>query len=293
MGPRRRTLTDLPFGTAIAHQEDGQAMRLQDKVALVTGAGRGIGRAIALCLADEGADVAVNSLDEDVKRVADEIKVQGRKSLALVADVTDERQVNGIVQAMLDAFGRIDILVNNVGGHGPTHYQRTDEAFVHQSIAEWDEAFAINLRSAVMMCAAVAPHFIAQTSGKVLNVSSVAGVRAAPRNMAYGASKAGVISFTKTLAEELGEHGINVNCVCPGRIDTALYEEDEAQFVRLNPEAGGETPKQRLRAYQQAQFIKREVSAEDVGRAVAFLVSDDARSITGQTLTVNGGSRVD
>jgi NAD(P)-dependent dehydrogenase (short-subunit alcohol dehydrogenase family) len=269
-------------------------MRLEGKVAIVTGGGRGIGRGIVLCLAEEGADVVVNSLHKDTtERVAAEVRALGRKSLAIAADVTDEEKVTEIVHVTINTFGKIDILVNNVGGMGRVHFKRTSEAFVNQAVAEWDEAYEINLKSAVLMSRAVIPYFIEQKSGKILNVSSGAGKRASPRIMAYGATKAGVLSFTKSLAEEMGQYNINVNCICPGRIDTPLYEEDEAQFVRFNPDAGGMTPRERLLKYIESQPLKREVTVEDVGRAVVFLVSEDARSITGQSLSVNGGSRMD
>ena len=192
-------------------------MKLEDKVAIVTGAGKGIGRGIAHCLAREGADVVVNAFhQESAGKVADEVKALGRKSIALAADVTNKEQVQRVVKETLDAFGKIDILVNNFGAHTDAFNTRLDPTFVDQEEIEWDEDYQFNLKSQVLMCMEVVPHLIKQESGKIINISSTAGRGTDPAQMTYGVFKAGSLHFTRTLAADLAKHNINVNDVCPG-----------------------------------------------------------------------------
>ena len=199
-------------------------MKLDGKVAIVTGGGQGLGRGAVLCLAEEGADVAIVDINRDTaSKVADEVKALGRKSLAVVVDATDSKQVDQAVQKVIDTFGKIDILVNNVGGGGKSTWARTSLAFVDQEEAEWDETLTLNLKSHVLMCRAVVPYFLKQKSGKIVNISSIGGKTPSPTIMQYGAAKAAVIHFTKSLAMELAEQNINVNCVCPGVIFTPLW----------------------------------------------------------------------
>ena len=270
-------------------------MKLEGKVAIVNGGGQGIGRGIVLCLAEEGADVAVLDINKDTaNKVAGEVKALGRKSLAVVADAIDSKQVDQAVQNVLDTFGKIDILVNNVGGLGKTTWARNSLAFVDQQEVEWDEHFALILKTHVLMSRAVVPHFLKQKSGKIVNISSIGGKMPSPPLMVYGAAKASVIHFTKSLAMELAEQNINVNCVCPGIIWTPLWERGTAQFIRLIPEAKGMKP----REYFDKVLVppipqKREQTPEDMGRAVVFLVSEDAKNITGQSLNVDGGMVMD
>ncbi len=270
-------------------------MKLEGKVAIVTGGGAGIGRGIVLCLAEEGADVAVIDINRDTAtKVAAEVKALGRKSLAIEADLTDKKKVTQAVRDIINTFGKIDILVNNVGGLGKTHLARTSIRFIDQEEAEWDENYELNLKTTVLMNRAVAPYFIKQKSGKIVNIASVAGKINYPEIMAYSAAKASVISFTRTLAMELAEDNINVNCICPGAIYTAFAEARAAQFVRLHPDAKGMTPREYFnKFFLSGTPLKREVTPEDIGRAVVFLVSEDARIITGQSLNVDGGSRMD
>jgi len=276
-------------------------MKLEGKVAIVTAAGRGIGWGIALCLAEEGADVVVNALHkETAEKVADEVKALGRKSLAIEADATDGKKIAQLVQETINTFGKIDILVNNVGGHGEAYQARTSLRFVDVEEAEWDQDFAINLKSHVLMCRAVVPHFQKQQSGKIVNISSGAGYgfsRAGPGRlpevMVYGVAKAADIRFTRALAAELAEDNINVNCVCPGSVWSPRWEWEMTRAIQrqLIPEAKGMTPREYfLRSGSGFSPLKRRQTAEDIGHAVAFLVSEDARNITGQSLNVNGGS---
>lgn len=274
-------------------------MKLEGKVAIVTGAGRGIGRGIALCLAEEGADVAVNSLHEETaKKVAAEIEGLGRKSLTIVADVTESEKVVWVVEETISTFGKIDILVNNVGGAAKK--KEVGTGFLDPIEAEWDGSYEQNLRSAVLMCRAVIPHFIKQKSGKIVNISSIAGRYGFPHthvNASYGTMKAGVIRFSQSLACELGEHNINVNCVCPGVVYTDAFERGASRRIETRPEWKGLTPREWFLGMAEGRFpelgpvmpLRREQTPEDMGRAVVFLVSEDARNITGQALNVDGG----
>jgi len=266
-------------------------MKLKGKVAIVTGGGVGIGRGIVHCLAKEGADVAIVDINGgNARKVADEVKALGRKSLAVEADLTDSKKIAQVVQEIITTFSEIDILVNNVGGTGKTLLARTSLGFVDQKEAEWDESYELNLKTQVLMCRAVAPYFIKQKSGKIVNVASVAGIGPTPQLMAYAAAKAANISFTKSLAMKLAGNNINVNCICPGIVYTLLWEKLAAQFTRLVPEAKGMTPKEYFDNFLVPRVpLKRGQTVEDIGHAVVFLVSEEARNITGQTLTVDGG----
>ena len=272
-------------------------MKVEGKVAIVTGAGKGIGQGVVHCLANEGADIVVNALhEESAAKVADEVKALGRKSLAVAADVTKKEGADKLVKATMDAFGRIDILVNNFGAHTEAFFNRRDPKFIDQEIVEWDDDYVFNLKSQVLMCLAAVPIFIEQESGKIVNISSVAARMAIPSQMPYGAAKAGSIYFTRTLAVELGNHNINVNCVCPGGIYSGMMERGLQRAIDNNPEAKGMTPREFYEKNIQPNIaknartpIKRELVAEDVGHAVVFFASEEARNITGQSLTVDCG----
>ena len=270
-------------------------MKLEGKVAIVAGGGQGLGQGIVHCLAEEGADVAVIDINKDTaSKVAGEVKALGRKSLAVAIDATDSKQVNQAVQEILGNFGKIDILVNVVGGIGKTTWARDSLEFIDQAEIEWDETFALNLKSHVLMCLAVVPHFLKQQSGKIVNVSSIGGKLPAPKNMIYGAAKAADIYFTKALAMDLAEQNINVNCICPGVIYTPLWERGTAYYIRLIPQAKGLKPREYFDKFLVSSVPqKREQTPEDMGRAVVFLVSEDAKNITGQSLNVDGGRVMD
>lgn len=272
-------------------------MRLKGKVAIVTGAGKGIGLGIVRCLAKEGADVVINTLhQETAQKVADEVQGMGRKSLAIAADVTKREGAERIVKATTDAFGRIDILVNNFGAHTEAFYTRPNSKFTDQEIKEWDDDYEFNLKSQVLLCMAAVPVLIEQQSGKIINISSVAGKMPIPTQMPYGALKAGSIYFTRTLAVELGQYNINVNCICPGGIYSGMMERFLQRAIDSNPEAKGMTPRQFYEKSVQPNIaknarspLKRELLAEDVGWAVVFFASEESRNITGQSLTVDCG----
>jgi 3-oxoacyl-[acyl-carrier protein] reductase len=249
-------------------------MRFEGKVAVVTGAGQGIGRAIALSFAREGADVVVTDIVmETVKAVAQEIKTMGRRALAVKADVSKSKEVNEMIETGLREMGKIDILVNNAGGGA-----REKVAEFAQSKEEiWDMVIGRNLKGALNCTRAVINHMVQRGSGKVVNLGSGAGVSGSPKQVDYSAAKAGVIGFTKALAKEVGVHGINVNSVSPGVIRTAALEQ---------------LPKEMVDTLISRQVLKRLGEPQDIANAVMFLASDDASFITGQNLVVCGGARI-
>lgn len=242
--------------------------RLDAKVAIVTGAGRGIGRGIAERFAFEGARVVVANVHEESAR--ETAAVLGGESVGLRVDVTSKPSVAAMVRAVMDRFGRIDVLVNNAGWDSFQPFLESDES-------DWDKIIAINLYGTLHCCKAVLPVMVAQGYGKVVNIGSDAGRVGSSGEAVYSAAKGGIIAFTKTLAREMARYHINVNCVCPGPADTPLFDE-----------LGAENPKLR-EALEKAIPFRRLARPEDIARAVAFLASDEAAFITGQTLSVSGG----
>jgi 2-hydroxycyclohexanecarboxyl-CoA dehydrogenase len=238
---------------------------LEDKIAIVTGAGQGIGQAIARKLAAEGATVVVTDLDEaSAIQTADALT----GAVAIRADVSDRQAVQAMADRVVQQFGRVDVLVNNAGW---------DKAspFVDSDPADWDRAIAINLYGVLHTCKAVLPLMAARGGGAVVNLGSDAGRVGSSGEAVYSAAKGGVIAFTKSLAREMARHQIRVNCVCPGPTDTALF----ASF------AG---PKLR-EALTKAIPFRRLGQPADVANVVAFLASDEASFVTGQTVSVSGG----
>ena len=238
---------------------------LEDKIAIVTGAGQGIGQAIARKLAAEGATVAVTDLDEaSAIQTADALT----GAVAIHADVSDRQAVQAMADRVVQQFGRVDVLVNNAGW---------DKAspFVDSDPADWDRAIAINLYGVLHTCKAVLPLMAARGGGAVVNLGSDAGRVGSSGEAVYSAAKGGVIAFTKSLAREMARHQVRVNCVCPGPTDTALF----ASF------AG---PKLR-EALTKAIPFRRLGQPADVANVVAFLASDEASFVTGQTVSVSGG----
>jgi len=242
---------------------------LTGKVAIVTGGSRGIGRAVSLRLAREGADVAVVFAGnrEKAEAVVGEIQEMGRRSVAIQADVSQADQVDAMVKQVIEAFGRIDILVNNAG-------ITRDNLLLRLKEEDWDAVLSTNLKGVFLCTKAVTRQMMKQRFGRIINISSVVGLIGNPGQANYVAAKAGVIGLTKTAARELASRGITVNAIAPGFIETdmtaVLGEETREQML-------GQIP------------LGRFGSAEDVAGAVAFLASDDAAYITGQTLNVDGG----
>jgi 3-oxoacyl-[acyl-carrier protein] reductase len=249
----------------------GVAMRLKDKAILVTGAGRGIGRGISIRLAHDGAIVMLIDLDlQAIQNVRKEIENFGGKAEEFVADVTKLPEVNAMIRQVLEKYQKIDGLVNNAGGSA-----RARATLFHESTEEvWDYVINLNLKSVFVVTRAVINHMIEGRAGKIVNISSGTGISGQVKVADYSAAKAGVIGFTKALAREVGSYGINVNSVAPGFIGTEAtlsMTEDYKNSVKkeiLLPWLG--TP-------------------EDVASAVAFLCSEEAKYITGETLIVGGG----
>jgi NAD(P)-dependent dehydrogenase (short-subunit alcohol dehydrogenase family) len=258
--------------------------RLEGKVALVTGAGSGIGRGIALAFAKEGAKVAVNDEHGDeATAVADEVRAQGKEALAVKGDVSRNDDVEEMVGKTLAAFGRIDV----VGGEhvGTPLSDLTEE--------DWDRTYEVNLKAHFLTCRAVMPHMIEQKGGKIVNISSIAGKTGSPIIPHYSASKAGVVSFTQALARELAPHRINVNAVSPGLIWTPLWEKMAkvvAGKAQLPPEVGPRAVFDG--AVQQMILMKTEQTAEDIAMTVVFLASNESDQITGQAINVDGGAEL-
>ena len=279
-------------------------MKLSNKVAIVTAAGRGIGRSIALCLAEEGADVIVNSYSQDTTtRTAGEVQALGRRALAMPCDITKPDAITRVVQETLNTFGKIDILVNNVGA-GPKTWETSDAGPLSRWIDLWDNMYEQNLKAPVLMCEAVVPHFINQKNGKIVNIASIAGRVSLPQKFqerivpqSYSAMKAGLISYTQTLAERLGPHNINVNSICPGIVYTDDWENSSKRMVNDVPEFQGQDAREWFVGIAHGKYpdmfsptpLGREQTVEDIGRSVVYFVSDDGMNITGQTLNVDGG----
>jgi 2-hydroxycyclohexanecarboxyl-CoA dehydrogenase len=238
---------------------------LSDKIAIVTGGGQGIGRAIAEKLAAEGATVVVTDL---VERSAIQTAEGLPGAVALGVDVTDRQAVQAMADQVAQLFGRIDVLVNNAGWDKASPFTESEPA-------DWDRAIAVNLYGVLHTCKAVLPIMAAQGSGAVVNLGSDAGRVGSSGEAVYSAAKGGVIAFTKSLAREMARHQVRVNCVCPGPTDTALF----ASF------AG---PKLR-EALTRAIPFRRLGQPADVANVVAFLASDEASFVTGQTVSVSGG----
>ncbi len=273
-------------------------MNLSGRIAIVTGAGRGIGRGIALALAKEGADIVVAETDrlaspfnqyhntsiggyQSALKVVKEIESLGQRAMAVQCDVSKYEEVGGLVKKTLDRFGKIDILVNNAGviWRGP---------FTEFNEEAWDFVFDINVKGVFLCCKAVAPWMIKQRSGKIVNIASVAGKQASPRSAAYSASKFAVIGLTQSLAFELAPHNINVNAICPGIVDTQMWREvispEFAEIWRVSPEEAF------ARNVNERIPLGRPQTPEDIGNAVVFLCKSD--NITAQSINVCGGIRV-
>jgi NAD(P)-dependent dehydrogenase (short-subunit alcohol dehydrogenase family) len=244
---------------------------LKGKVALVTGAGSqiGFGKAIALALAKEGCDVIVNDIDlAGAKKTAAEIEKLGQKTLAIQADVTRGDAWDSMVKEAVAKFGGIDILVNNAGGCTPPR------PFLEMTDKDWEFDIDVNLRSTRNGTRALLPHMIESKGGKIINITSGAGIHGGMFTSGYAAAKAGIIGFSMGVAKEAAPHGININCVSPGVADTG--------FARNAPPG-------MIENFPKTLPIGRLTTTQDIANAVVFLVSDAASDIVGQVLVVSGG----
>ena len=297
-------------------------MKLEGKVAIVTGGGQGIGEGIACCLAEEGADVAIYDINHDaMQNVVEKITGLGRKALPVMADLTNNEQIIKSVRETAEFFGKIDILVNNVGGSSKAMRDKTMQDFVDTAgeeeqrppymlfgDEEWDETYKLNLKVHALMCNAVTPYLVKQRSGKIVNVASIGGRLPSPTEIAYAACKAGEISITWSVASALAPYNINVNCICPGLVYTPLWQEMADGYVKMINDTkakGGQLPARLaplmhidtegmtghdfFHEFMSQSPLGRPQSIEDMGRAVVFLVSEDSRNMTGQTLHIDGG----
>ena len=256
-------------------------MRLKDKLAIVTGAGAGMGKTIATRLCGEGACVVVADINEDaINTTLGELAAAGHKASGHKVDVSNRNQLKDMMTAIVEQYGQIDILVSNAGvtRHRP---------FLELNDEHWDAVLAVDLKGVFYCAQAAAPHMIKRRYGKILNISSISGTGASSHaaggsqagNANYASAKAGVIQLTKTLARELGPHGINVNSVAPG-------------FVLTPMTATSRSPKEveeHIEARKKMAVLNRPGKPEDIANAVLFLVSDEASFITGHTLYVDGG----
>ncbi len=247
-------------------------MEFQDRVTLVTGGASGIGRSICLALAREGARVAVADINlPGAERVAEEVRHNNREARALHLDVTDREHVARAVQDVVDAWGRVDVLINAAGWDRIVPFLESTEEL-------WDRIIGINFRGVLNTCHVVLPFMVRQGSGVVVNIASDAGRVGSSGEAVYSAAKGAVIAFTKALAREMARHNIRVNVVAPGLTDTPLLK----QIL----EAGNE---KLIEAIVRSTPLRRVARPEEVAEAVLFLASDRASFITGQTLSVSGG----
>jgi len=243
-------------------------MNLSARVAIVTGSGQGIGREIALTLAEHGASVVISDINATTaNEVAAEIVAKNGKSMAITADVTVQEEVASLVDQTVSSFSQIDILVNNAG-------IARDTLLMRMSSTDWDQVLATNLKGAFLCTQAVVRHMIRQRWGRIINIASVVGLIGNSGQANYAAAKAGLIGLTKTTARELAARGVTANAIAPGFIDTEmtrkLSDNAKQEFLRQIPLGYAGLPK-------------------DVADAVAFLASEEARYITGHVLNVDGG----
>ncbi|MBI4562455.1 MAG: 3-oxoacyl-ACP reductase FabG [Candidatus Rokubacteria bacterium] len=246
-------------------------MKLKDRVAIVTGSGSGIGRAIALAMVREGARIAVVDLNEvGAQETVKEIQKEGGQAHPYRADVTHRAQIEAMVADVVKRWGAVHILVNNAG------WDKV-EPFIKSTEETWDKVLGINLKGPIICTRAVLDEMIKNGYGKIVSIASDAGRVGSTGEAVYSAAKGGIVAFTKTIAREVARHRINVNCVCPGPTDTPLFATVAAENPKLSESLKRVIPWGRLGL------------PEDVAPVVVFLASDDAGFITGQTLSVSGG----
>jgi NAD(P)-dependent dehydrogenase (short-subunit alcohol dehydrogenase family) len=244
--------------------------RLEGRVAIVTGAGQGIGHGVALCLAQAGAwVVAADAVHARAAQTAADIRTLGGQALGVQTDVTQADSVSSLVYSTLTHFGKIDILVNNAG-------VVVVKPIAEQTEADWDRVLDVNLKGVFLCCHRVVQEMVKQRSGAIVNIASIAAFHYTVPHVPYAASKAGVVAITRDLAYEVARHGVRVNAIAPGPIETPMMSSALTQ--------------QQKEAYARSIPLNRLGQPQDIGNAVVFLASDDASFITGATLPVSGGT---
>ena len=249
--------------------------RLEDRVAIVTGGGHGIGKAYAVRLASEGAKIVTAELDEKAgQAVAQELNAAGHQAIAIRTDVADPDSVEKMAAAAVARFGRIDILVNNAAIFATIPMSRSP--FDQITIDEWDRMMSVNVKGAWLASKAVIPQMRQQAYGKIINISSSTSIKGSPSRIHYVTSKAAILGFTKTLANEVGKDNICVNCIAPG--STLSEESPDEGILKMRGEAAS------------VRALKRVQTPDDLTGAILFFASADSDFITGQTLVVDGGN---
>ena len=258
-------------------------MRLEDRIVMLTGGGRGIGRTICLTMAREGAHLAVIDLDvAAAEDTAAEIRALGRRAIALKADVTKKDQVQAIVARTVEEFGRIDVLFNNVGILAVV-------SVLEMSEETWDRVMTVNTRGVFLCSQAVLPIMIEQRRGKIINMASQAGKEGSALTSAYASSKHAIIGFTQSLAKEVGRYNITVNAVCPGSVDTDMLD---SIYFPLKAQLSGKSIEDYRDDFVRGIPMRRLARAEEIGYMAVFLASDEADYVTGSAMNVTGGSLV-
>jgi len=258
-----------------------QFMKLKDKVAIITGGGTGIGRAIALAFASEGAAVVVAARTlSRLKEVTKDIKSKGGKAKAIQTDISDHGQVKRMVTQTVDEFGQIDILVNNAA-RGT--FNNADVA--DMNLDEWHNTLAVNSTGAMLCSKEALKYMIPQRSGNIINISSVAGISGVPKESPYSVSKWGLIGFTETLAIETGKFGIRVNCISPGATRTQEFED----WVKVSARDAGISYEEVMSKITDNNALNRIAEPFEIAACVVFLASDDSNAITGHNLIVSCG----
>ena len=267
---------------AISGEVNMLNIQFNDKVALVTGAGGGMGKETAITLAKLGASVVIADINlENVEQVRDEMRQVGLKAEAIQVDVTNEDDVKKMVNFTIESFGKVDILINCAG-------VSKNMQLIETTVEDWNRIFDINVKGIFLAIRETLPHLIKQKSGKIVNFSSMVGKEAFGNNVAYSASKFAVMGITQGVAKEVAKHNINVNAVCPGIVMTEMMERATEEIAKLQ----GVTKEDIIQDFCQNIPLNRLQTPQDVAGVVAFLCSDLAFNMTGQGINITGGAQL-